>query len=333
MTDLDDIEKQLSDHRRRAEASLSESVQLPEAVSARSRSEVEKLVHELRVHQIELEIQNEELKRSQAELEAGRRADALFRPLRPGAGGLLHRRATPGLILEANLTAASMLGMARSVLLKQPLTRFILSDDRDIYYRHHKQLFETQVPQVYELRMLSANAAPIWVQMDATVAKDADGVPMCRTIVSEITERKPDRRGAAAEPRGSRSCPSRGPDGLGGGWTAQRNVLIWSPENHRIFGVPDGVPMSYEFFLSRVHPGTTASMWTRNGVPPCAVSRTTSSTASWRMAGSSGCGRRRIWRLTARASCLADSASPRTLRSARATRRKPCAQVRSSSGY
>ena len=38
--------------------------------------------------------------------------------------------------------------------------------------------------------MLSANAAPIWVQMDATVAKDADGVPMCRTIVSDITKRK-----------------------------------------------------------------------------------------------------------------------------------------------
>ena len=97
MTDLDDIEKQLSDLRRRAEASLSESVQLPEAVSALSRSEVEKLVHELRVHQIELEMQNEELKRSQAELEA--LAGAVFRPLRPGAGGLLHlerKGADPG---------------------------------------------------------------------------------------------------------------------------------------------------------------------------------------------------------------------------------------------
>ena len=70
MTHLDDIEKQQSDLRRRAEASLGESVQLPEAVSALSRSEVEKLVHELRVHQIELEMQNEELRQSQAELEA-----------------------------------------------------------------------------------------------------------------------------------------------------------------------------------------------------------------------------------------------------------------------
>jgi len=146
-----------------------------------------KLLHELQVHQVELEMQNEELRQTQAEIEALRARYFDLYDLAPVGYFTLNEQ---GLILEANLTAATLLGTARNTLVKQPLTRFILYEDQDIYCRHRKQLFETGVPQVCELRMLSANAAPIWIQMDATAVQDAEGVPMCRTIVSDITERK-----------------------------------------------------------------------------------------------------------------------------------------------
>ena len=80
--------------------------------------------------------------------------------------------------------------MARGALVKQPLTRFILPEDQDIYYRHRKQLFETGAPQVCELRLLRADAAPFWARLEATAAQDADGATVCRAVMSDITERK-----------------------------------------------------------------------------------------------------------------------------------------------
>ena len=95
-----------------------------------------------------------------------------------------------GLILEANLTAADLLGVARGALVKQPLSRFILPEDQDIYYLHRKQLFETGTPQVCELRMLRKDAAPFWVRVEATRSEGADGASVWRAVLSDITDNK-----------------------------------------------------------------------------------------------------------------------------------------------
>ena len=95
-----------------------------------------------------------------------------------------------GLILEANLTAATLLGVARSTLVKQPLTSFILPVDQDIYDRHRRLLFETGAPQVYEISMMRAHTIPFWVRIDATAVQDADGASIYRATMSDITERK-----------------------------------------------------------------------------------------------------------------------------------------------
>ena len=75
-----------NDLRKRAE----EKVKAEEGMTPDSLSPQEtiRLLHELRVHQIELEMQNEELRRAQAEIEASR--GAVFRPVRSGASGLFH---------------------------------------------------------------------------------------------------------------------------------------------------------------------------------------------------------------------------------------------------
>ena len=131
------------------------------------------LLHELRVHQIELEMQNEELRRAQEELEASRARYFDLYDLAPVGYFTLSEE---GLILEANLTAARLLGVARGALVKQPLTRFILPEDQDIYYLHRKQLFETGAPQV---RVADAEAGrrPFWARLEATTAQDGDGAP------------------------------------------------------------------------------------------------------------------------------------------------------------
>ncbi|MCG2740699.1 MAG: PAS domain S-box protein [Syntrophaceae bacterium] len=174
--------------RRRAEDIFREKAAgMAENVEALSPDEVRQTLHELRVHQIELEMQNEELRRAQAEVEDARARYFDLYDLAPIGHFTLSEA---GLILEVNLTAANMLGVARSALVRRRLTSFILPEDRDIYYRYRKLLFETGAPQMCEMRMVKKDAAPFWARIDATAAQDADGAPMCRVVMSDITARK-----------------------------------------------------------------------------------------------------------------------------------------------
>jgi PAS domain S-box-containing protein len=147
----------------------------------------QRLLHEIRVHQTELEMQNNELRRAHEELEVLRARYFDLFDLAPMGYFALSAK---GLILEANLTAETLLGAARGDLVRQPVSRFILPEDQDIYYQHRKQLFETGLPQTCELRMLRANKTFFWAQLDATATNYAKDAPACRAVIIDITERK-----------------------------------------------------------------------------------------------------------------------------------------------
>jgi PAS domain S-box-containing protein len=160
---------------------------MPENIEVFSPEAARRALHDLRVHQIELEMQNEELRRTQQELEASRERYFDLYDLAPVGYFTLTEK---GLILEANLTAAKLLGVARGVLVKQPLSHFILPEDQDTYYLHRKALLETGAPQEWEFRLLKKDAGPFWVQVEATTAPGVDGARVWRAVVSDITERK-----------------------------------------------------------------------------------------------------------------------------------------------
>jgi len=174
--------------RRHAERTTrAESIVAPEIRDAQSPEESRQLLHALRVHQIELEIQNDELRRAHAELDASRARYFNLFDLAPMGYFALSET---GLVMEANLAAAALLGVTRGVLVRQPLTRFILPEDQDIYYLHRKKLFETGTPQTCKLRMLRADDTPFWAQLDEFATKGAEGAAACRTVIIDITERK-----------------------------------------------------------------------------------------------------------------------------------------------
>jgi PAS domain S-box-containing protein len=159
----------------------------PIFLSAQTPETIEQILHELRVHQIELEMQNEELRTAQEEIETGRARYFDLYDLAPVGYCTLSEH---GLFLEANLTATTLLGVARSALVRQPISRFILKEDEDIYYLHRKQLFETGEPQEYELRLTKPDGTLIWVHLTSTIAQTEDGGLVCRVVLSDITERK-----------------------------------------------------------------------------------------------------------------------------------------------
>ncbi len=188
MTSKADQTAQAAELRKQAEEiARGKAAQSPEHLAALSPEENRQTLHELRVHQIELELQNEELRRAQVELDASRARYFDLYDLAPVGYCTLSEQ---GVILEANLTAAGLLGVARGELVKQPLPRFILPEDQDIYYLHRKQLFETGGPQAYELRMMKKDSTRFWARLDATAAQDVDGIPVCRLVLSDITDRK-----------------------------------------------------------------------------------------------------------------------------------------------
>ncbi len=161
------------------------------AVHPLSPEETERLIYELRVHQVELEMQNEELHRTHHDLAAAK--DRYFELYDLAPVGYL-TLSPAGIIREANLTAAALLGVTRKDLLHRPFTDFILPQDQEIYYRQRKRsdkdLQAGSTPanreQGCELRLKRPDNTVFWGQLhDSLVASDE-----LRLTLTDITERK-----------------------------------------------------------------------------------------------------------------------------------------------
>ena len=108
--------------------------------------------------------------------------------LRPSAILRLNQK---GIIDEANLTIASMLGVERSALIGQPFTRFVLRDDQDIFYKHRQRLLETEAPQSCELRLVKKDGHAFYARLECTVITNkGNDSKQIRVAVNDITERK-----------------------------------------------------------------------------------------------------------------------------------------------
>src|SRR5215472_9014453 len=144
------------------------------------------LVHELEVHQIELELQNEELRRAQSELEESR--DQLrdlydFAPV----GYLTLREDT--VILLANLRAAALLGVERGALIGKRFTRFLARESQDAFYLYWRALYPDGPPQVCDLLLRKSDGTLVPVSMERAEQKGAQP-PAWRCAISDIAARK-----------------------------------------------------------------------------------------------------------------------------------------------
>lgn len=166
-----------------------EKIILPSAhQDAESPEAMQKIVHQLQVHQIELEMQNEELRRTQFELETARLRYFDLYDLAPVGYCTLSEH---GLILEANLMATKLFCTSRSNLVNRPISSFIFKDDQDSYYLHRNRLIESGEPQSYDLRIINnTGGEPTWINLTSTYEKNADGVPILRKVMTDIGARK-----------------------------------------------------------------------------------------------------------------------------------------------
>ncbi len=181
-----------SDLRARAEEQLKQ-INLSTGLSGLSTSpsldDLLRINHELSVHQIELDMQQEELVQSRKELEESRDRYTELYENAPLGYLTLARDST---ILKANLTAAKLLGVYRSILQDKPLTAFVVPVDHRVIDALLEKVFRERVPGFCEVTFVTDPFQPQplagkTVRIDAAVS-ETDYT--CRVIFSDITEQK-----------------------------------------------------------------------------------------------------------------------------------------------
>jgi PAS domain S-box-containing protein len=173
--------------RRKAEELEKNTNQTLKDPATLSPVEIQGMLHELRVHQIQLEMQNDELRRIQEELDISRERYFDLYDLAPVGYCTLNEG---GMIIESNLTLITLLGMHKRLFVKKQFSRFILSVDQDLFYQFFKRLKTTKDFQEGELRMLRADKSTFWVKITATASEEKEGPPAYRVVLVDITEQK-----------------------------------------------------------------------------------------------------------------------------------------------
>jgi PAS domain S-box-containing protein len=155
--------------RKRAEELLaaSHSSSMPQ-----SMNELSILLHELDTHRIELELQNDELLQTQRQLQDITQDYIDFYNLSPVGYLTLN---VAGIILKANMTLTTMLGVEKKAVIHKPFSDFILDIDQDILYFYHQKLLSNKGIQSCELRLRKHNGQYLWVKLDGLFASGQEG--------------------------------------------------------------------------------------------------------------------------------------------------------------
>jgi len=147
-------------------------------------ADLQRLLHELQVHQIELEMQNEELQSAHSQLEALLTDYTVLYDFAPIGYLTLDR---VGTIRRLNLAAASLLGIERSKGVNRPCARFLATEARRAFTAFLAKVFESGTKEGCEVRLQLPGSPPRWVWIEACAA--ATGRE-CLLAVMDITERK-----------------------------------------------------------------------------------------------------------------------------------------------
>ena len=144
------------------------------------------LLHELQVHQIELEMQNENLRQSQLELEKSRDRYIDFYDFAPVGYLTLDAH---GAISEINLTGAALLGVERNTLLSQRLSTYVAAEYDERWGKHFINMLTHDEKQVCELALQRRGGPRFFAQLDCLRLNKADEPPLLRIVLTDISER------------------------------------------------------------------------------------------------------------------------------------------------
>ena len=151
-------------------------------------NDIKALVHELQVHQVELEMQNEELRKAQVEIEESRKKYVELYEFAPVGYFTLNNM---GVIVEANLRGASLLGVERELLLNTPFIHFVIPEDWNLFLDFQRKVSHIPRRKSWELRLKRKGNDHLWVGLESVVVEAPDGqFAGVRLALTDIAERK-----------------------------------------------------------------------------------------------------------------------------------------------
>ncbi len=184
MTDNESTANRFDQLRKRAEELINARPDAPPEGSSTTLD----LINELQIHQVEVEIQNEELKQAQQALSALHREYEDLYEFAPCGYVTLDAK---GIITRANLTAVTLLGVDRSALLQSGLIKFISPEGQDVFIDAGQQAVQTGEKRTVEVSLKRNDSATLWVRIDIVADRDETGaVTQWRMAMTDITEHK-----------------------------------------------------------------------------------------------------------------------------------------------
>ncbi|MGB7566609.1 MAG: PAS domain S-box protein, partial [Chitinivibrionales bacterium] len=170
--------------RRMAEKRLAEKPLRPAKMS---KNDTASLIHELQVHQIELEMQNEQLRQAQTIIENSNKRFSDLYDFAP-VGHLTVEK--EGKIIEANLTAAQLLGVTTNSLINKPFNVFVHPSDKDVFFLHLRRLRKS-ISETCEIRLVKKGSAFFHAQLfSAPLANRATSATEFLITVLDVSARK-----------------------------------------------------------------------------------------------------------------------------------------------
>ncbi len=169
-----------ADLRRRAEQRVANNSTIPHTTP-------EELVYELRVHQAELEMQNEELLRSERELQKSRREYEVLFESAPIGYFVLNKEGT---IQDVNLYGANLLQADRKYLYEKPFIVFVPRDSHEQFFKHLQRVFDESRLQSLEMAIVDRRGRKLWGRFESRIQVDEQGKARCFMAVIDVTDRK-----------------------------------------------------------------------------------------------------------------------------------------------
>jgi PAS domain S-box-containing protein len=159
----------------------------PAAIKEIPPEEVKMLVEDLQVHQVELEMQNEELRRAQIELEDSRQKYVDLYDFAPVG---YYTFDTKGIIKEVNLAGANLVGVERRRLIGRGFSSFLDEENQRKFYKHRQEALQTGNQQICEMELLNKDRLQVHVLLKTIVSHSQKKENQeLRSAITDITER------------------------------------------------------------------------------------------------------------------------------------------------
>jgi PAS domain S-box-containing protein len=241
-----DHQSQFARLRAKAEELLKTKTEIPSQNNP--ETDLIKLVSELEVYQIELELQNEELKLAKQRADDAAEKYAKLYDFAPMGYFTLSKE---GEILQLNLASAKMLGKERAQLKHSRFGFFVSEDTKPAFNAFLEKVFCGEPNQSSVVTLIRENKELMLVQLTGAITENSEE---CLVTVSDVTERK---RAEDALRESESSLNYAQKITKLGSWDLDltNHKVTWSKNCYFLYGVkPYEIEPSFDYFKSRVHP-------------------------------------------------------------------------------